>query len=181
VVQIYECRPSIEDDRPQIDFEDFENSINDWLLIGEVINGTKPIGDFPMVSVTVRDPDATNWDCYRDGGIRGLFSERFVEAIGRSSFIGLTLLPAMLNGIPYYFLRCDQPIDCFHRSKASFETFRSDPMAIKRITHFAFQENLVPTNGCFCIPETVALLLTETVVERLNAAKLKGIHIIAAP
>lgn len=178
---IYKCSYSIEEDRPEIDFMDAENAKNDWLLVSEVIDGLRPIGDFPKVSVTVRHPDATNWDCYCDGGVRGLFSERFVEAIGQSSLIGLTLLPALLNGVSYYFLRCDQPVDCFDRENSEFETYPHDPKRIMDISHYAFGEDCLPMDCFFCIPETRRLLLTESMAIRLSAAGLKGICLTPLP
>ena len=179
---IYNCSHSIEEDRTVIDFENAENLKNDWLRVGDVHDGLRPLEDYPVnVTVSVPHADATLWDCYSVPGTRGLFSERFVQAVGNDAFRGLSLLPARLNEATYFFLRCDQPIDCFDRSMALFETFRCDSTSIKRITHFAFQENLLPADGCFCIPETVALLLTDTVVQRLKTARLKGLHIEKMP
>jgi hypothetical protein len=181
MTKVYECRPSVEDDRPQIDFEDSKNGTNDWLAVGDVIDGTRPITEFPTVSVQVSHPEATQWDCYMDGGVRGLFSQRFVDAVGKAAFRGVMLLPAKVNGTTYYFLRCDTPIDCLDRSKAVFETFRSDPTAVKRITHYAFRNELLPADACFVLPELPDLLLTESVVQRLRAANLRGVSMQPLP
>ena len=181
MIEVFYCRPSVEDDRPQIEFEAPETGNNDWLTVGEVIEGTRPITEFPSVSVQVFHPDATQWDCYLDGGVRGLFSQRFADAVGKAAFQGLMLLPGKLNGANYYFLRCDKSIDCLDRSKAVFETFRSDPTAIKRITHYAFRGESLPEDACFVLPELPDLLLTEPVVKRLQAANLKGLSIEPLP
>ena len=181
MMKVFNCRPSVEDERPKIDFEVPENAKNDWLAVGEVIDGTRPITEFPMVSVQVFHPEATQWDCYMDGGVRGLFSQRFVDAVGKVAFQGVMLLPAKLNGTTYYFLRCDKPIDCLDRSKSVFETFRSDSTAIKRITHYDFHSESLPADACFVLPELPDLLLTEPVVQRIQAASLKGVRILPLP
>ena len=181
MVKVYECRPSYEDDRPQIDFEDSENGRNDWLAVGEVTDGTRSSNEFPVVSVKVLHPEATQWDCFMVAGTRGLFSQQFLDTVGMAAFQGLTLLPAKLNDATYYFLRCEKPVDCFDRSLSVFETFRSDPTSIKRITHYAFRIDALPSDGCFCIPETIALLLTESVAQRIQAANLKGVKIQPVP
>jgi hypothetical protein len=176
MTKVYGCRPSVEDDRPQIDFEDPENGKNDWLAVGEVIDGTRPITEFPPVSVQVSHPEATQWDCYMDGGVRGLFSKRFVDAVGMVAFQGLTLLPARLNGTTYYFLRSEKPVDCFDRSNAVYETFAHDHARIMDVSHYAFRNELLPSDACFVLPELPDLLLTESVVQRLQAANLKGVR-----
>ncbi|MDB5345308.1 MAG: hypothetical protein JWP89_3685 [Schlesneria sp.] len=146
---IYECRTSLEEDRPEIDFRDPINRRNDWLLIGDVIDGSRPLSDFPVnVKVRVAYPDATHWDFYQDGGMRGLISQRFVNSVGVDSFLGLCLVPTSLNGAQYYLLRLDYSIDCFDRAASRFKTFRSDPTAIQSVSHYSFREERLPTDGC---------------------------------
>ncbi|MBL8820589.1 MAG: hypothetical protein JNL58_31495 [Planctomyces sp.] len=182
MVTVYECRPSFEDDRPQIDFEDAATAANDWLQIGEVLDGERRSEEYPSnVSIHVADRCATDWDMFMVAGTRGLCSQRFVDTVGSASFQGLTLLPAILNGTTYYFLRCEKPIDCLDRSNAAFETFRSDPTAIKKISHYAFRSESLPMDACFVLPELPDLLLTESVVKRIQAANLKGVWIHQLP
>lgn len=182
MVTVYECRPSYEDDRPQIDFENVMTAENDWLKIGEVLDGQRRSEEFPSnVSVHVDAPHAADWDFFMVPGTRGLCSQRFVDAVGRASFRGLALLPAKLNDTTYYFLRCEEPTNCLDRSNSIFETFRSDPTAIKKITHYAFQIDLLPKDGCFVLLELPDLLLTESVVQRLQEANLKGVKIQKLP
>lgn len=103
---VYECRPSYEDDRPEIDFQHRKNRSNGWLTVAEVTDGDRPVKDYPTVEVLVAHPEATQWDSYNDSGGRGLFSQKFVDTVGLASFRGLSLLPAKLNGVTYYFLSC---------------------------------------------------------------------------
>jgi hypothetical protein len=47
MVAVYKCRSSFEDNRPQIDFQMPSNSRNDWLMIGNVENGSVDIAQWP--------------------------------------------------------------------------------------------------------------------------------------
>lgn len=181
MTQVYECRPSYEDERPEIDFEDEVNGQNDWLTVGEVLDGIRPVIDFPIVSVQVRQPDATQWDCFMVAGTRGLFSQRFIDAVGNASLQGITLHPAKLNGRTYYFLRCEKPVDCLDRYKSVFETFAHDPSRVMDVSHYAFRSESLPADACFVLPELPDLLLTESVVQRLKAANLKGVRVQLLP
>ncbi|MFM8584571.1 MAG: imm11 family protein [Planctomycetaceae bacterium] len=175
--RIYECRPSDEDTRPTIDFDDERHCAIDWLTIAEVIDGALPLDSFPSVSLHVARPDATQWDCYMDGGVRGIFSRRFVNAVGSAAFNGVELLPANLNDEIYFFIRCVKPIDCLDRSKSIYESFHCDPQSIKAIRHYAFRSEAVPEDSCFVLPELPTLLVTDSVFQRIRAAGLKGISI----
>lgn len=179
---VYECRPSCEDVRLQIDFENAVTASNDWLQVGEVLDGQRRPEEFPSnVIIYVADHRATEWDGFMVAGTRGLFSQRFVDTVGKPAFHGLTLLPAMLNGATYYFLRCEEPVDCLDRSNAAFETFRCNPTVIKRITHYAFHSESLPADACFVLPELPDLLLTETVAQRLQAGNVKGVRVRPLP
>lgn len=177
-MSVYTCRASFEDDRPQIDFNCPETAENDWLIIGDVLDALKPASLWPAkVVMKSHSENATQWDCFMAAGTRGVFSKRFVEVIGKDSLHGLSLLPSQLNGVGYYFLRCERQIECFDHAHSTYETFRSNPARIKYIRQFAFHEHLLPKDACFCIPETKTLLLTEPVAQRIRAAGLRGVFL----
>lgn len=174
---VYDCRSSTEEDRPWIDFEADETRRNNWLRVGEVVDGELPVSSFPLqVSVVVRHPEAVEWDCYFDGGSRGLFSQRFVDAVGLNDLRYFSLLPCTLNGAPYFFLRCERTVDCLDRGNSGFTTFPHNPSKIMHIKHFAFVDGRVPADALFCIPETRRLLATESVVRKIRDAGLKGVR-----
>ena len=182
MTQVYECSHSIEAGRPKIDVRDAGNVRNDWLRVGEVHDGLRPLAHYPAnVIVSVRHADATHWDCYSVPGTRGLFSERFIQAAGNDGFRGMSLLPAKLNEATYFFLRCDQRVDCFDLENSEFDTYPDEPEQIMDIPHYAFREDCLPKDCFFCIPEDQNLLLTESMAIRLNAAGLKGIRLLPLP
>lgn len=180
--RVFDCRPSLEDDRPVINFELKENARNDWLTVSKVLDGIEPKSAFPRdIRITVDDPRAWEWDCYFDGGSRGLFSQRFVDVVGSEALQYFSLLPALLNDCRYYFLYCEEPIDCFDRSRARFETFPHDPSRIMDISHYAFVEARLPAGCLFCISEVPDLFATEGVAQKIKASGLKGIRMPELP
>ena len=125
-------------------------------------------------------PDAIQWACYIDSG-RGLFSRKFVAAVGSESLQGFTLLPATLNGCPYFFLRIETPIDCLNRTASQVETFPSDPLAIMEITHYDFYTDRLPECALFSIPEMPDLFATDGAAQRIEKSGLRGILLELLP
>lgn len=174
-MNVYDCGPSVEDDRPYIDFTKTKNRQNDWLAIGAGVEHRLPAAAIPpLASIVVDHPEATHWDCYRDGGLGGLFSQRFVNAVGAEALRCFVLIPALLNGEIYFFLRCEHPVDCLDHSKSEYKGFPHDPTSIMQIMHHAFFEERIP-DGLFCIPVSKRLLATHAVVRRIKKAGLKGV------
>lgn len=177
----YECSSSFEDDRPTINFELAANARNDWLTAGKVIDGTLPRDAWPSdLSITVEDPQATQWDSFMNPGSGDVYSQRFVEAVG-SGLADFSLLPCTLNGVPYVFLRCERPINCFDRQASRFKTYSADSPRILRIFHFAFTSALPEGAVLFRIPETLQLLATEAMAQKIATSGLRGVHLEPLP
>lgn len=78
-----------------------------------------------------------------DEGARGLFSEKFVNAVGSRALQSYVLLLALLNNSPYYFLRCERAVDCLDHVNSVFETFDDDgQLGILSISHYAFHADM---------------------------------------
>ena len=151
---------------------------NDWLQIGEILDGNQDTSEYPYVEIFVEDDDATDWDVYFSGG-RLLFSSKFVETVGEKSFFGLVPLPAYMNGAEYWYLRCEHPLDCIDRERSKFKTFPSDPKRIMFLSKVVFKENEIPKDSCFTHPDRKnCLYMTESVADRLVAAGIKGMKLI---
>ena len=174
---LYGCFTSYNEDRPNINFEDEVNAAIDWLTVGEVLDGSLPREAFPQnIRITVDEPTATQWDFFMVGGTCGLFSQRFVDVVGLDSFADFSLFPVTLNGERYFFLRCEQAVDCLDRKRSIFTTFRSDPARIKQIIHYEFHVDRVARYVFFCIPESPKLIATEYVVEIIKKSDLRGVQ-----
>jgi len=175
-VSVYRCHESLEDTRPQIDFASEITSRNDWLLLAAILDGKKPARLWPTdVMLSSKSRTATAWDYFRVGGTKGLVSQRFLDLLGRERLYGLSPCIAKMNGCQYYFFRREWAVDCFDREHADFETFPHDASRIMCISRFAFHNTLVPSDACFCIPESKELLLTEPVARRIRNAGLSGV------
>lgn len=185
---IYQCLPSSEENRPVIDFDDPVNMQNDWDYIDaildsgwddcdQVLNGEISSIDFPHVEIVVEDVDALKWDVYFSSG-RGLYSQRFLDAIGEHSLYGLEPFPAYLNGEVYWYFRCDETLDCLDRTESKFEASSSDPRRVLIIFKAVFRESLIGKDMCFTIPgRENTIYMTEPVVDRLINAKIKGMKL----
>jgi hypothetical protein len=166
---------SIEDDRPQVDFEREEHRAIDWLRVGHVLRTKRPISDYPEVSLSVEQPDATEWDFFSVAGTLGLLSDRAIECIGRPAFRLFDLLPASINGEDYRFLRCKETLQCFDRENSVVIPFPSDPDGIMDVTQYRFKMELIPDPICFSIPEFYELFATQSVKLAAENAHVKGI------
>ena len=165
--KVYSCRPSFEDERPMIDFELADNACNDWLTVGKVFDGTLPQDVWPAeVAITIADSAATEWDGYMVAGTSGIYSRRFVDLVGQG-LADFSLLPALLNDEPYFFLRCERRINCLDRHDARFETYPHDSTRIMSISHFAFTRAVPTAPELFGIPETLELLSTEALALKM--------------
>jgi hypothetical protein len=175
---IFECAASSEKDQPEINFNHPVNKQNDWLLIGEILDGIRDTDEYPYIEIYVEDDDATDWDIYFSGG-RLLFSSHFVDTVGENSFYGLVPLPAYLNGAEYWYLRCEQPLDCIDRERSKYKTFPSNPKKIMTLYEAIFKETEIPEDTCFTHPDrTNCLFMTQSVADRLLAAGIKGMKLI---
>lgn len=181
--RIFRCGPSCEDHRPMIDFDLPVNAKNDWLTIGKVVEGRLPAGQFPeSVKITVPDPRATRWDCFMDGGTRGLFSRRFAISVGKNALSDFQLMPAKLNEEDYFFLRRIRSRDVLDREKSDVITFPHDPIRVMEIRHYVFRHTSPDSlPQLFCIPETPELLASETIADVITRTQLRGIRLDVTP
>lgn len=81
---IFQCEPSSGEERSRTDFSHPVNIQNDWDLIGEILDGESDTDEDPYVEITVEE-DELGWNVYYSGS-RGLYSSKFVNTIGESSF-----------------------------------------------------------------------------------------------
>jgi len=174
---VFEVDPSVEDDRPQIDFERPEHANIDWGPFNEIEAGTAPASVYRPVRFFVDESTATSWDLYLVSGTLGLFSERSIETIGRPVFRLFHLLPAFLNDSSYFILMPRDKLDCFDRTSANVVVFPSNPSRIMQIKRHAFHLNQIADPLIFCIPDIRGRLFATDSVERaVRQSGLKGIH-----
>ena len=171
---IFGLSPSVEDERPMIDFEFIEHRQIDWLRIDEVLRGLRPLSDYPSVALSVPRKDATSWAFYLVPGTLGLIAKKAVDALGAETFRLYDLLSASLNGTKYYFLKCREVLPCLDLSRSTTVRFGCDPTRIKAIEKYAFVKAIITDPLIFSIPELPALFATPGVERRVRDTELRG-------
>lgn len=173
-IEVFEVDASDEDDRPQINYSASKKANNDWAALEAPFCAGGPL-------VVLADHiDSLSWDFYFCGGTSGILSTRAVAVIGREAFSSYELLPATLNGVPYFLPRCIAPLDCFDRARSVWRPFPSNPARVMRIEQFAFVENRLTDPLVFSIPEGLGpesfgrVFVTQSIKRRIESAGLRG-------
>jgi hypothetical protein len=176
ITKVFQIRTSLEESRPNIDFELPENN-NNWGLLDEVLRGIRPASDYLAVHITINREKAVEWDFYSCAGTFGLFSQRAINTLGSAAFSDFDLLPAEINSQSYLFLRCTQRTECFDRGRAEFTTFKDGSDRIMTIHKHAFDLEALDEKNIFCIPEDESLYCSQVIAGNISNS-LKGIRLI---
>ena len=71
---VFRVDPTVEDDRPVIEFDNRANRGIDWGWLDAILLGERPLADYRELSIVVRRADATIWGYYAVPGTLGLIS-----------------------------------------------------------------------------------------------------------
>ncbi len=178
--KIFEVRTSLEDNRPEIDFEIPENVKINWGLIGEYIAGSRPAQEYVPIEITVLSELATEWDFYFFAAPFGLFSARAVDIFGEKSFKNYHLFPAQINGADYFFLKCLERLDCLDKEKSVYTAFTDAPDRFMTIEKYVFDLKKIDAECFFSIPQNENLYCSQ-VQSRIISKQLKGIRLLDLP
>jgi hypothetical protein len=173
---VFRVDPSVEDDRPVIEFDAPANRGIDWRRLDDILRGERPTADYRALSIVVERSDAASWGYYSVPGTLGLISGEAVRCIGPSAFGRFVLLPARLNDSGYYFLKVAEVLPCLDLARAEVVPFRSSPERIKDITKYAFHKPMIPDPLVFSIPELPGLFATPAVAEAIERGRVPGFH-----
>ncbi len=116
---VYRLKRSIEDDRPEIDFEIPENQGGAWTIAGEVVRHERKVDDYVPIEVEISGPRATEYHCYMDGIGPGFFSDDVVKVIQPYANNAISFLPVTLSGARYWMPPIERYLDAFDRRNAS--------------------------------------------------------------
>ncbi len=176
---IYSIKPSLEQIRPEIDFdESAESGGVEWGHVGEILDGERPLDDYEVIHLVVPHPNVASWHYYIAPGTLGLISMKTIDVIGRSAFRLLNLLPAKLNDSDFFLLTTNEHLPCFDAANAEFQTIPVEPNRIMRITKYAFKTENVHDPLLFTIPEyPFQLLATRSVCDAIARHKLRGFRV----
>ena len=176
--RVYVVGPSFEDWRPMLSYDDQRI---DWLRIGDVLRGDRPVEDYEFVSMVVDHPEASEWDFYMCGGSMGLLSGKAAQFLKPCAAQCFDLLEASLNDAPFFFLRIREYLDCLDRGKSEIVPYRHDSRRIKQIRRYSFFKDRIPDPSLFVIPEGFfGPFGTDGVVRIIRNENLRGFHIVDA-
>jgi hypothetical protein len=114
------------------------------------------------------------WDFYNCSTF-GAFSPRAMEVL--KPFFGerFIQLPARLEGLFYFCLRCESRINCLDKEASEIIYYEIDPTEVMLITKYVFHRELLTDPSIFAIPESLfSLYCTDAIPEIVRNAGLKG-------
>ena len=178
--KVFEVRTSLEDNRPEIDFEIPENDEINWGLIGEYIGGIKPAQEYSPIKITILNEFATEWDFYFFAAPFGMFSAKAVDILGEKSFKNYHLFPAWINGADYFFLKCLERLDYLDKEKSVYTAFTDAPDRFMIIEKYAFDLEKIDAEYFFSIPQNESLYCSQAQAKVITE-RLKGIRLLDLP
>lgn len=160
---IYLVGPSLEENRPVIDFTSPSCRTVNWKVIDEILRGQRCVGEYQPIHIELDAPEAILWSYYSIAGTLGLFSDEAVSRIGHSAFRHYQLLPAQLNQKGFTLLKPIELLPCLDLAKSDVVAFRSNPNRIKEVRKYVFKKEMIDDNLLFSIPELPGLFATDPV------------------
>jgi hypothetical protein len=154
-------------ERPFIEHE--RNRHVDFVALDEFADGTRPLEAYEPIELIVDDAGATACDFYICDGTHPMFSAKAVEVLGAAAFKNYRLLPAKINGAPYFLL--SQPlaeVDCFDREHATYVECDPPEKLMFSIAKFAFFPEKIDPELFFSIPESRYLFCTQVLADAIT-------------
>ena len=172
--RVFLVRPSIEEDRPEINFGRPENKKTDWLLVDQVLRGERREEDYPSILVLVDHPEAERWDYYSVAGTCGLMSQRAVDLLEPYALPYFKFFQAWLNGASFFFPKRIHTLDCLDRQRSILVPFRTDPTHVKEIKRYRFRMESIIDPVLFSIPEVPSMFASQTIERLVRERELRG-------
>lgn len=171
---------SLEEERPEINFEIAENSsCVDWLRTSQILDGKLDVSEYETPRLIVHEPDATNWDFFRCSGTFGIMSKRAVAVLGPFGTGCFDFLPALINEQPYCLLRQVGSMDVLDREHTVGKMFPHDPTRFMRITRFAFRKPEISDPCIFVVPDTgYRIFGTDSIEGVIRSNNFRGFRLV---
>lgn len=174
-INVFQLRPTSEDDRPQIDFQRSDTAASDEQVSSLETYSLSSLPSSPVAQLVGTDPSATSWDFFAAPGTLGLVSRRAVDALSPHAGVCFGFVPATLDGAAYSFIVRTGAIDALDRERSKLKYFRSSPHRVQRILEHVFVSEALDGVGLFAVPDDVmGIFATEIVVGAVKNSKLRG-------
>ncbi len=176
---VYRIKWSIEDGRPQINFDSPKNQGASWTIAGDIVRDERNIDEYTEIEATVSAANASNYHCYLDGIGPGFYSDEVVSILRPHGKNAIRFLPVSLNGARYWLPKFTNRVNAFDRDKSKFTCYRHDPERVMLIDAFAFKSDLITDPLVFGVPEEpFFLLITQSIYEQVLAKQFRGIDLV---
>jgi hypothetical protein len=179
---VYRISTSLEEDRPEIDFELSENSdCVDWIQTREILDGSLDVTHYRSPHLIVAASDATEWDFYRCGGTLGVLSKRAVDILRPYGTRCFDYLEAFINDRPFFLVREIGTIDCLDRKSTIGKMFPHDSSRFMRIDQYSFHKSRLVDPSIFVTPEdNTRIFGTDSVNRLIEQHGLRGFRLVDA-
>ncbi|MFN7139667.1 MAG: imm11 family protein [Limisphaerales bacterium] len=160
---------------PSIDFSIPANRNYNWLELGEMLDGQKPIdlSFTSSINITVTNK-SKRFDCLSFNG-RLLISSAAKQVFEGLQQSEIRYASLFVNSLPYYLMIVDRVIDCLDRDRSEIKSFPGDPTKIMAIKRYVLRKEAFGHFEIFRIPEhPTRVFVTESVKERIEASSLAG-------
>ena len=149
--------------------------LDDFLSLG------RDVAEYTQREYIYPQSDASLLDYVSTEGTCGLFSQRFVSIITPYLQPSFSLLPATLDGHPFFFLRREGSVDCLDVAQSTVRYFDDDnPAKLMSITSFSFLTEKLNRPLVFGLPGYFGRIFwTKPIVDICLEARLNGIRFIS--
>ena len=180
MLNVYQVRPSIEDNKPDFDSWVPGNPTGeDYDATRYAREGNASTAEYFPLHFRIIHDDVQKWDFYEMGGPK-LLSQRAGELL--RPYLGpcLSLLPCTLNDVDWWTFRWEGSIDCLIHEESELRYF--NPANRSRVMDFeklAFDHTLLHDPQLFLVPEIArTIFATEGVKTLIEEKGLKGFRFI---
>ncbi len=164
---------------PSIDSSLKENRGIDRTILADMNEGLRPADPAFLNSIDFRVKTKLKaFDIlFLDRGY--LVSERVRDLFETEAYLGVEFVRQKVNGLPFYFLRIGNMIDCLDTENSKIKYLR--PGKILEIEQYSFHKDRIPDPAIFKIPERMgSVYVTDSVRSTLERQGFVGFHFIDA-
>ncbi|MEZ6056498.1 MAG: hypothetical protein R3C01_07315 [Planctomycetaceae bacterium] len=172
-----------DDDRLLDELPKWDNRDRDqW--IGDFLCGWRPVSEYRHREYIDPTFGPSPDDYVSSEGTNGLFSQAFIDVIAPYMEPSFSLLPATLNGQPFYFLRHEGSVDCLDYENSDVEVlgdeYGEDAGKLMPIKRYSFHTEQLQRPLVFGLPGYCGYIFwTKPLVDICTEAGLTGVRFVS--
>ena len=148
--------------------------------IDDFLCDQRPVSEYVLRAYESATRVGESLDYSSAEGRNGLFSQRFIDVIQPHMEPSFSLLPATLDGRPFFFLRHESSIDCLDYEGSDVRYFDCDPTDIKSIKSYSFHTEQLQRPLVFSLPGYYGRIFwTKPLVDICKDVGLTGVRFVS--